>query len=792
MPEDVLPKDAALPEDAESHSEPISLTSTMVGETDPSPYDRWRNYQPASLARPESADPLDLLSEPVSPLGSSILPSPAERGQSEAVLVDETLPHSLPVAEAIASVAAGAVRHSPFVADDEIRAVQTGGLKSDLLHAEPPNPVSMSAATVNASGVDIAPSRKLDTPDMLRWRAEMLLDEMMVGAVDTSAGEGGGGWRSSAYSEASMLDDHPRRDARPEPASQISPSMPITDGNGIPQTSEFSTEPSTLAVDATLSAGVRAALPPRTVTRMPTPILRNATAAPDATATRDAENPFDANGAQSNGYASRDEMTGGAADNGYNGNHVAGANTGNGAPYRIGNGLNGPNGALANGHTGYSLDPLEHEIADDGRPTYGVPTAEEWDTQRAVARPVQQPSIDPLDSLGSDMPAASNGYTTSLSTAAVEPQRRTPTRTSGGSVSTVPPAAPIPGTSDSTYTQPRRIDSVSASEQRAASEQTARKLTAVEQRYPRPAPPDARGQDIGVHTPSAYAPGAYAPSGAHNDGAAGTTDTYTSGLGPVRINPAVLNSASVAGAMSVGSRAHSRYASLLPRATPWDLHEMEREILSLQEEMARVMPSGHESSRRAHHLLEKAQSIFNGDPLRSAEVDYYLTQVRAIVQRSRQTMQWSESYRKQLIRYHQAWIALSGLMLVLGLIFGNWLAEWVVSFLGLNPAGLIAAYSVPAMIAMFAGSLGGSIGALLNIRRYHRLDLGYFDRKYSLRGLVLPIIGMLGGLAFAAVFGSLYWVMGTAAPLPIVLELLPAVLAFALGFLQESIYGTRD
>ena len=33
-----------------------------------------------------------------------------------------------------------------------------------------------------------------EAPDLLRWRAEMLLDEMMVGAVDVSAGEGGTNW----------------------------------------------------------------------------------------------------------------------------------------------------------------------------------------------------------------------------------------------------------------------------------------------------------------------------------------------------------------------------------------------------------------------------------------------------------------------------------------------------------------------------------------------------------------------------------------------------------------------
>jgi len=850
MPEDVLSRDAKLSEGDKADSE-----LNIQAEEQPSPYDRWRNYQPASLSRPESVDPLDLLSEPVTPiappLGIATAPEVStssdtissqppvqyagennvwslhatEQAESAAFAADSSGVHSAPVHPVIKEP-----RRSPFVAEDEMRAVYTGALKSasgdadfpqseadtsdnaglttpgatSAQYVDVPNPAISAPATpvpaalksqafaaeelkpnvlstdwVNKDGIDVAPSRKLDTPDMLRWRAEMLLDEMMVGAVDSSAGEGASTRRTMPFDEAAMLDDHPRRESRPESSTHTVSAAAGATANGVGATNTLDTQNGTgdpANATSVVSASVRAALPPRAVTRMPVPIVRDSAGSVDASG------------------------NGNVAGNSYSANGHSGGN-GIQSSYANGNG--------ANGHTGYTLEPAEYEVADDGRPTNsGAPaidrgaysespsrnpapaptgstgfilaSQQEVDTPDSAA---QAPSgsglhsVDPLDHLGVHTPDVYSSAPT------VETQRRAPTRTNGA-----PAAAPSSLTHSQASSMVSPVDGryPSANGQRE-SEQTTRKLTAVEKRYPRSAPADSEGQRAGQGVPVDFA-----ASGAHNDAFDDFGASYTSGLGPVRINPAVINSASITGAMSVGSRASSRYASLLPRATPWDLHEMEREIVSLQEEMARVLPSGHETSRRAHHLLEKAQSIFNGDPLRSAEVDYYLTQVRAIVQRSRQTMQWSELYRHQLGRYHLAWIVFSSLMLMLGLVFAGQLSSWAVALFGLNPNGMIGAYVAPAVVTMFAGSLGASIGAILNIRRYHRLNLGYFDRKYSLRGLMLPIIGLLGGVAIFAIFGSIYWAMGAESPLPIGLELFPAILAFALGFLQESIYGTRD
>jgi len=82
------------------------------------------------------------------------------------------------------------------------------------------------------------------------------------------------------------------------------------------------------------------------------------------------------------------------------------------------------------------------------------------------------------------------------------------------------------------------------------------------------------------------------------------------------------------------------------------------------------------------------------------------------------------------------------------------------------------------------------LGILLNMRRHAAKEYGYFDRKYGLRGLLLPLLGAIFGLLLALLWatachflgldGANFWV-----------SLLPALAAFMAGFSQEWLYGAR-
>jgi hypothetical protein len=95
------------------------------------------------------------------------------------------------------------------------------------------------------------------------------------------------------------------------------------------------------------------------------------------------------------------------------------------------------------------------------------------------------------------------------------------------------------------------------------------------------------------------------------------------------------------------------------------------------------------------------------------------------------------------------------------------------------------------LIAIFAGALGAAIAVLLNMRRYRRRRYGFFDRKYGLRGLLLPLLGFAFGFLLAIVLALIFTFAGIDPLATPMLLLAPGLLAFIVGFSQEWLYGAR-
>ena len=100
-----------------------------------------------------------------------------------------------------------------------------------------------------------------------------------------------------------------------------------------------------------------------------------------------------------------------------------------------------------------------------------------------------------------------------------------------------------------------------------------------------------------------------------------------------------------------------------------DIDTLHKEISDLHSEIAALLPVGNETSERARHLLDKAYSILQSDPSRSAEVEYYMQQVRSIVLRLHQARQWSDLYRQRLHVYLLGWLGLSAMVLFARFLF---------------------------------------------------------------------------------------------------------------------------
>jgi hypothetical protein len=248
-------------------------------------------------------------------------------------------------------------------------------------------------------------------------------------------------------------------------------------------------------------------------------------------------------------------------------------------------------------------------------------------------------------------------------------------------------------------------------------------------------------------------------------------------------------SASLASTMTVGGRANSR-STLLPRAIEVDVDTAAQEILALSSEISAALPVGHEAAERSRHLLNKAQNILQSDPSRTAEVDYYLQQVRRIVQRTQQTHTDSALYRRRLTLYLAAWAALSVTVLAARYVLEAELLALLEDFFWTSPDAVWVRFGPLALGAIFAGALGAALGVLLNMRRHAAQEYGYFDRKYGLRGLLLPLLGASFGLLLALLWATVCYFTGLDAA-NLWVGGLPAVLAFVLGFGQEWLYGAR-
>lgn len=248
-------------------------------------------------------------------------------------------------------------------------------------------------------------------------------------------------------------------------------------------------------------------------------------------------------------------------------------------------------------------------------------------------------------------------------------------------------------------------------------------------------------------------------------------------------------SASLASTMTVGGRANLR-SSLLPRALETDVDTSAQEIMALSSEISATLPVGHEAAERGRHLLNKAQNILQSDPSRTAEVDYYLQQVRRIVQRTRQTHTYSAIYHRRLLIYLTAWVALSLAALAARYLLEAELLAFLEDLFWTGRDALWVQAGPMAIGAFFAGALGGALSVLLNMQRHAAQEYGYFDRKYGLRGLTLPLLGALFGVLLALVWAAVgYFLVLDLANLWI--GALPALTAFFVGFGQEWLYGAR-
>jgi hypothetical protein len=281
------------------------------------------------------------------------------------------------------------------------------------------------------------------------------------------------------------------------------------------------------------------------------------------------------------------------------------------------------------------------------------------------------------------------------------------------------------------------------------------------------------------------------PSGANGHGA-----IYPDNDLPTATATAVRRAAPQYASSSVsnlsGRGGNNRRSTLLPRLSTADVDALQHEIFTLQNEIDHILPAGHDSNRRVRRLLERAQAILQQDAMRSAEVEYYLQQVRTTFQHVQQTVDWSSIYRNRLFVYLIAWVLLSSIVLIACYLYQDLIENFVAMISALASDSLIMQHLLAVITTFYAGTSGGALGTLANLHHQNHLPHGFVDRKFGLRGLILPILGGIVGLLCYIPIGLLFYLLGLNPSRNVLLSLFPVLLAFIYGVSQESIYGTRE
>ncbi len=275
----------------------------------------------------------------------------------------------------------------------------------------------------------------------------------------------------------------------------------------------------------------------------------------------------------------------------------------------------------------------------------------------------------------------------------------------------------------------------------------------------------------------------HAPNNQYNSS---RQSSYVPQLGPVVQGR---SSASFANPMDVGARARRR-PDLLPRQSQLDMQALQQEMVALQEKVDTALPIGRDLTERAIHLLDKGNNILQHFPERSAEVSYYVQQVRSILQRAEQRVFWSNIYRRRLSLYLVAWLLLSVVIILSCVLYPQLLASSAAFLMGTTTSSWFGQHVTAFLLTIGAGALGSSLGTLINMWRYGQSDHGFFDHKYGLLGITLPIISVIVSALGYLIFGIVTLILGINPASLFLIALIPAVMAFLFGFSQERLYGT--
>lgn len=213
-----------------------------------------------------------------------------------------------------------------------------------------------------------------------------------------------------------------------------------------------------------------------------------------------------------------------------------------------------------------------------------------------------------------------------------------------------------------------------------------------------------------------------------------------------------------------------------------------QQIDALYRQVATEFSSPPAAAERALTLLREARQLMIDSPEEYVGAEYHMMQVRAMLDRIKESRAQSARYGPRILAYQVGWL----LLLLLGLIFATPLTRWITIIGGIGGPALLSIN--PILNTMSWGGIGGVVGALYALW-WHISEKQDFDRHYMTWYLVQPLMGLaLGGITFLILTGGFLILQvdlsgDRASTGALVLPYLAAVLA---GFRQNFVYGQLE
>jgi hypothetical protein len=214
---------------------------------------------------------------------------------------------------------------------------------------------------------------------------------------------------------------------------------------------------------------------------------------------------------------------------------------------------------------------------------------------------------------------------------------------------------------------------------------------------------------------------------------------------------------------------------------------LHQQIDDLYKQVATEFSSPPEKAERALSLLREARQVLLETPEEYVAAEYRTMQVRAMLDRVRESRKQSGYYGPRILAYESVWLVI----LLAGLIFAAPFAGWLTRIAQSGVANEQAMLSIyPIFNTMIWGGIGGVVGALYSLW-WHISEQQDFDRHYLTWYLVQPLLGLvLGGIVYLLMAGGFLLLQvnlqdpnaSTAA------RLLPYLTAVLAGFRQNFVY----